>query len=86
MPIGEQNLVKALIKAAQANGARYVHSYNDGTGWHTYDAKPYGVTAYFRVSGQKVWIRTAQKAEILVATVVDGRIVPEESAAKFFAG
>lgn len=85
MPAGEQNLVKALTKAANANGARYIHNHNDGTGWHTHDAKPYGVTAYFRVSAQKVWIRTAQKAEILVATVVDGKIVPEESAARFFA-
>jgi hypothetical protein len=85
MPIGEQNLVKALTKAAKANGARYVHSYNDGTGWHTCDAKPYDVTAYFRVSSLRIWIRTAEGAEILVAKVVDGRVIPEESAAQFFA-
>lgn len=85
MPPGEQNLAKALTTAARALGARYVHNHNDSTGWHTHDAKPYGVPAYFRVSGGKIWIRTAQKAEILVAKVVDGKIIPEASAEKFFA-
>lgn len=84
MPLGEQNLLIALTKAAGAKGARYVHSFNDGTGWHTHDAVPRGVSVYFRVSGGKIWIRTADKAEYLAATVVNGTLALEPSAAKFF--
>lgn len=85
LPPGELNLVKALTSAAKARGARYVHHYAGLPGWYTSDVIPRGVPSYFRVSGQRIWIRTADKAEILVATVVAGKIVPEQSAAKFFA-
>ena len=85
IPLGEQDLLKALSRAAAAKGARYIHNYGDGTGWHTHDAYPHGVPVYFRVSSGKIWIRTADKVEYLAATVVDGRIALEPSAAKLFA-
>jgi hypothetical protein len=82
IPLGEPNVLIALLKAAQANGARYVHNFNDGTGWHTHDALP-RVPVFFRVSGRKVWIRTAEKVEFLVANVVGGKLSLEPNAEKY---
>lgn len=84
MPPGEPLFV-ALTRAAGANGARHVHSLDEGKTWHTHDALPRGVAVYFRVSGGKIWIRTADKVEYLVATVKAGQIALEPNAAKLFA-
>lgn len=83
IPPGEPNLVTALVKATSARGARNVYQCPGVSGWHTSDVTPRGIPAYFRVSGPNIWIRTAEKGELLIAKVVGGKIVWEKGAEKF---
>lgn len=80
IPPGEPDLATALLKASRCRGARYVHAYTGVSGWHTSDVQPRSIAAYFRVSGQKIWIRTAAKVETYWGRVVGDALIQEGTA------
>jgi hypothetical protein len=72
---GEPVLAKAILAAAQANGARYVHRYDGIEGWHTSASLPH-VPAYFRVSCNHVYVRT-RDTETYFGQVVGGQLIQD---------
>lgn len=80
LPPGEPILAKAILQASKLSGAGYVHRHEGVEGWHVHDSIPRGVSVYYRVSAQRIYVRTADRIEYFFGTVENGVIVQKAEA------